>query len=221
MSDQFSAAPLARRSSPPPPWRLWGSALVATFAVRAAAVRPFIPAPLSLLSLPGGLATGYIGVWRYGAASTLQYSELVAGVLVRHRWRVAPYITHIGVDSLPAQQAGREYWYLPKQLWQFEWQFGELENGVHVWEGSRLVCAISEVPINAGLWPLRRSISFLTMRGEDVALITGDFDVRMAYTPWKLQPGPDSPLLPLKPTGPVATLVLKGVVDVHPLQVIT
>jgi hypothetical protein len=211
---------LAEIYYPPPPWLLHGSALVATFPVRAAAVEAFTPAPLSLMRLPGGLAMGYLGVARYVPGSTLSYSELVAGVLVRHRTRFAPYITHIGVDSEPSQRAGRELWYLPKQLWQFEWELEQPEIGVRVWDGIRLVCAISGAPANARLLPLQMGLTFLNLRGTDAATFKGDFALRMAPRAWKLQIGPDGPLVPLAPAGRTFSFVIKGAVTLHGLHVL-
>jgi hypothetical protein len=211
---------LARLYYPPPPWRLYGSALLASFRVQAETVAPLVPAPLSLVRLPGGLVTGYLAVWRYSAGSTLQYSELLAGVLARHRTRIAPYVTHAGVDSQPAQRAGRELWYLPKQLWQFEWTFDQPETAVRVWDGIRLVCTISGVPTNAHFWPLHTSVTFLNTRGTAAATITGKFDLGVAPAPWQLQIGSDSPLVPLKPAGRLLTFALKGSADVEALHVL-
>jgi hypothetical protein len=205
---------------PPPPWLLHGSAMAASFAVAADAVAELVPEPLRLVTMWGGLAFGYLGVARYGLGSTLPYSELVAGVMVRHGSRFGPYVTHIGVDNETAQRAGRELWYLPKQLWQFAWELEQPERSVHVWDGARLVCRISGVPANARLLPIHTTVNFINMRGTDVATISGDFDLRMAHASWRLQLGPDGPLTALRPRGPLLTIVTKGVIDVHPLQVL-
>ncbi len=221
MSDSFSLpTELSHIYYPPPPWLLWGSALVAVFSVRAADAEALVPAPLSLVRVPGGLAAGYLAVMRYGAGSTLEYSELIAGVLVRHKTRFGPFVTHIGVDSQPAQRAGRELWYLPKQRWHFEWAFDQPEASVQVWDGIRLVCAISQVPRNARMWPLRTSTTFLNLRGQDVGTITGNFDIRITSTPWRLQPGPDGPLMPLKPASRVLTFVARGVAQLQGLEIV-
>jgi hypothetical protein len=172
------------------------------------------------VSLPGGLAVGYLAVWRYGAGSTLEYSELLAGVLARHRLRFSPYVTHIGVDSQPAQRAGRELWYLPKQLWSFEWDFEQPDTSVRVWDNSRLICTIGGVPTNTRFLPLQTSVTFLNTRGTKAATIRGDFDLRTAPVAWKLQIGRDSPLVPLAPAGRLLTLALKGTARVHGLEIV-
>lgn len=223
MNDPF-AAPLSTTTPYPlPPWRLWGSALVASFIVRAETAAALVPDPLTLVRLPGDLATGYVAAWRYVPGSTLEYNELVAGVLARYGNRFGFYVTHIGVDSERSQRAGRDLWYLPKQFWQFDWQLDQPETSLHVWEGARLVCAMNHVPVQTRLWPLQISLNFFTLRGRDVAIIPGTFDVRIANLPWRLQFGPDSPLAPLQPVGPAfltVTLALKGMVEVEALQVL-
>lgn len=206
------------RDYPPAPWTQWGSALIATFAVRAEAVAALVPPPLTLLSLPGGLALAYLSVWRFGPGSTLEYSELVAGVVVRHGMRPGPYVTHIAVDSARSQRAGRELWHLPKQLWRFEWDFSPPQTSVRVWDGIRLVCAMSEVPLNARLWPLRTNLPFLNPIEDTMALLVGDAHVRVARVPWRLQLGPEGPLALFKPVGPLLTAVLKGRIHIQPLQ---
>lgn len=206
------------RDYPPPPWTLWGSALVASFAVRAEAVAPLVPAPLKLVSIPGGLAIGYLAVCRYGPGSTLEYSELIAGVLVRHGLRPGPYVSHIAVDSHRSQRAGRELWHLPKQLWRFEWHLQPPQTSVRVWDGIRLVCAMSEAPHSTRLWPLRANLPFLNPIDDAIALLVGDADVRVAWVPWRLQIGPDGPLTAFQPVGPLLTAAVKGRIHVHPLQ---
>lgn len=206
------------RDYPPPPWTLWGSALVASFAVRAEAVAPLIPSSLKLVTIPGGLAIGYLAVCKYGPGSTLEYSELIAGILVRHGMRPGPYVTHIAVDSPRSQRGGRDLWHLPKQLWRFEWELEPPQTTVRVWDGVRLVCVLSEAPHAVRLWPLRMSLPFLNPIDDAVALLVGDADGRIARVPWRLQLGPDGPLTAFEPVGPKLTAVVKGRIHVHPLQ---
>ncbi|MCU0491531.1 MAG: acetoacetate decarboxylase family protein [Chloroflexaceae bacterium] len=206
------------RAYPPPPWTLQGSALIAAFAVRAEAVAPLIPAPLQAVTLPGGLAMAFLGVARYGPGSTLEYSELIAGVMVRHGMRPGPFITHIAVDSPQSQRGGVEIWYLPKQLWRFEWELGPLRASVRVWDGITLVCAMSEVPLNARLLPVKLQVPLLQHTGSDVALLPGSFDLRLNRAPWQLQLGPNGPLTMFKPVGPVLTTVGRGSMEIKPLQ---
>jgi hypothetical protein len=57
----------------------------------------------------------------YGPDSTLEYHELVvAGALVRYGTTVAPFVTHIYVDSERSVTGGRRMG-LPKELALFDW----------------------------------------------------------------------------------------------------
>ncbi|NJP07506.1 MAG: acetoacetate decarboxylase family protein [Chloroflexaceae bacterium] len=208
------------RDYPPAPWTLWGTCLVGLFAVRAAAVEPLVPEPLRLLRLPVGLASGYIAVGRFGPGSTFEYSQLLAGVLVRHKNRIAPYLTHIAMDQDRPQRGARDLWHLMGQRWQFQWDFDDpVASSVQVWDGVRLVCRMQDVPINARLWPLKWNTPLINVLEEqELALIGGHFQVKMARVAWKFQPGPDGPLMPLKPVGPLLTLVIKGQAAIQPLQ---
>lgn len=211
---------LAQVMYPSPPWRLWGSAFVASFAVRTRDVVPLVPEPFTVRRVPGGLAMGYLAVWQYEPGSTVCCSELVAGVLVHYQSRTGMYVTHMGVDSTTSQRAGRDLWYLPKQHWQFEWNLEPPETSVRVWDGVRLVCIIRGAPPKALLWPLHTPLTFFTLCGTEVGVVTGDFDVRVARVPWKLQLGPSSPLMPLKPVGPVFTFALKGRAEIPALEML-
>jgi hypothetical protein len=201
---------LAQVYYPPPPWVLYGSGLVASFRVRASAVAGLVPAPLSLVRLPGDLALGYLAAWRYGSGSTLEYSELLSGVLARHRFTVAPFVTHIGVDTRVAQRAGREHWHLPKQHWSFEWYFDASETSLRVWDGPALVCMLGGVPVNTRMLPLQTSVTFLNMHDHRPATITGQFDIKLAAVTMQVQVGPDGPLAPLLPRGRLLSVALKG-----------
>lgn len=204
---------------PPAPWTLQGSALTAAFPVRAEAAAALVPAPLSLVSLPGGLAMAFLGVARYGPGSTLEYSELVAGLVVRHGVRVGPYVSHIAVDNQRSQRGGIELWHLPKQLWRFEWELDTEQSTVRVWDGVLLVCTISEAPASARLWPLRLTVPFLQPVGANVALLNAEFALRTNRAPWQLQIGPSGPLTALRPAGPLLTTVARGQVVIPALEI--
>lgn len=210
---------LSRVSYPPPPWLLYGSALFASFRVQAERVAALIPPPLSLIRI-GSLAAGYLFVARYGPGSTLEYSELIAGTTVRYGRRFGLFVTHIGVDSQVSQRGGQELWYMPKHLWQFEWGNAPPETQVRVWDGTRLVCTLSGAPLKATFWTLHTSLTFLNLRGSDVAIITSEFDVGVAPIPWEFQLGPDGPLTPLTPIGRLVTFALKGGIEVQALHVL-
>lgn len=206
------------RNYPPAPWTLRGSALLAMFAVRAADVAALVPPPLTLVTLPGGLATAYIAFGRYGPGSTLEYNEVIAGLFVRHGLRPGPCVTHIAADSLRSQQGSREIWRLPKQIYQFEWETDDLRAALRVWRGVTLVCSATEIPLNARMLPLRSNVPFLHVADGEPALLRGDFDLRVSRVPWELQIGPDGPLQAFAPVGRVFTSVARGSVTVQPLR---
>lgn len=218
MSHSFNPNTALTRDYPPAPWMLWGSMLAASFAIRAEAVAALVPPALKLVRVPGGLTMGFLAVCRYGPGSTLEYSELLAGVLTRHGARPGPYVTHIAVDNPRSQRGGYALWRLPKQLWRFDWEFDPLQTSVQVWDGLRLVCVISGVPANARLWPMRTRVPFLQPLDDGVALLVGDAEGRVAWKPWRLQLNPDGPLAAFKPVGPLLTTVARGRVRIEPLQ---
>lgn len=198
------------RGYPPPPWTLWGSALVASFLVRSSAVAELVPPPLKLLSLPGGRALGQFAIARYGPGSTLEYSELIATVLVRYGVRIGSCVIHVAVDNTRSQRGGRDIWHLPKQLWRFEWDLEPPEASVRVWDGLRLVCAISKAPLNARLLPVRTRLPAFVPTAEGISMFTSEVDVRIARGAWHLQIGPDGPLAQFKPAGRMLTAAVKG-----------
>lgn len=204
---------------PPPPWTLMGSVLVAAYPVAAAAAAAYVPDRLKLVTVPGGRAMAYLAVARYGPGSTLEYSELIAGFLVRQGARVGPFISHMAVDNPRSMRGGIDHWQLPKRLWGFEWHVGKDEAEVRVWDGVTLICSISEAPSNARLWPIRFTVPFFNY-ASDLLLINCDFSIRMTRAPWKLQVGPSSPLTGHHPAGPVLTTIGRGKVVAHgPVQV--
>ncbi len=218
MADSVERTALLTHGYPPPPWTLWGSALAASFLVRSSAVEDLVPPPLKLLTLPGSRAFGQLAIARYGPGSTLEYSELIATVLVRHGVRIASYVTHIAVDNFRSQCGGREIWHLPKQFWRFEWHLEPPEASIRVWDGVRLVCSLTRAPLNARFWPVRTRLPVLVPTGEKVSLLLSEIDARFARVAWQLQPGPDSPLAAFKPAGRLLTTAMKGRLHIPALQ---
>ncbi len=218
MANRAEPTTTLTRGYPPPPWTLWGSALAASFLVQSSAVEGLVPPPLKLLKLPGSRAFGQLAIARYGAGSTLEYSELIATVLVRYGVRIASYVTHIAVDNSRSQRGGHEIWHLPKQFWRFEWNLEPPEAGVRVWDGARLVCAINRAPLNARFWPIRTRLPVLVPTDEGVSLLSSEIDARFARVAWQLQPGPDGPLAGFKPAGRLLTTAMKGRLHIPALQ---
>jgi hypothetical protein len=74
-----------------------------------------------------GKTVGGIYVARYGAGSTLEYSELIVfSALARMAGRVGGWISHIYVDSEASVAGGQKIWGLPKERARFDWWNGEL-----------------------------------------------------------------------------------------------
>lgn len=208
---------------PPPPWLLQGSALFATFGVpleRIEQLGTVLPEPLSLVSLPGRVAMGYLLINRYTFGSTLEYSELIAGLVVRRGYRLGPYILQAGVDNERAQRAWRDLWRLPRQLWHFAWNFSQPETSVQVWDGLRLVCTLSGIPQKTRLFPLSLTTSTYAQVGGQLVTLPSDLSVRVARTTWHLQVGPDGPLATLQPASHLVTFVVKGMVELQPPEII-
>lgn len=221
MSEPFPTSTPLARDYPPAPWTMWSSVVFASFAVRAKAVASLVPPPLELMRMPGGLALAYLAVGRHDPPSTIESSELLAGVLVRHASRLAPapHVLYNGVDNRRSQRGGYALWHLPRQLWQFEWHTGTIEHQVHIWDGTRLVCSISKIPIKTRLLPVSFRTTLLNVIEEgEVALIVADLKVRIARAAWQFQPGPDGPLAAFKPVGPMISSIVKGYAQLEPLQ---
>ncbi len=90
--------------------------------MRCDRLQSFLPESLDIISVLPGYTLGGLYLARYGAGSTLEYSELiVVGGVVRQGTSVGAWITHIYVDSEASVAGGREIWGLPKQLATFDW----------------------------------------------------------------------------------------------------
>jgi hypothetical protein len=119
----------------------------------------------------------YVG--RYGPGSTLEYSELIAGVVVRRGWRIGLRVTHIYVDSEASLEGGRAIWGLPKELAEFDWS----EAGVTVTQGTRRICSVatSLKPGGIPLWAPVRAVGtgdwFAASIRSRVRLGWADWDV--------------------------------------------
>ncbi len=105
---------------PPAPWQLTGSALTCIQCIPVRNIR--VPSGLQVVRTSPGKTIGGIYVARYGAGSTLEYSELIVfSALVRAGGRLGGWVSHIFVDSAESVAGGREIWGLPKELAVFEW----------------------------------------------------------------------------------------------------
>ena len=90
---------------------------------------------------------------------------------------------------------------------------------MRVWEGSRLICTISRIPVKTRLFPISLRVTlFNTIEEDEAGMMVADLKVRIAKVSWEFQPGPDGPLAELKPVGPLITSVVKGNAQFEPLQ---
>lgn len=116
----------ARRGTVPRLGEVWEPVgptmtLLTAHLVRVRDVAPFVPPGLVIQPVLPGYTVASTLLSYYGPESTLEYNELVvAGALVRHRGRVAPFVTHIYVDSERSVTGGRRMG-LPKELATFDW----------------------------------------------------------------------------------------------------
>jgi hypothetical protein len=105
-------------SYPPEPWHLQGEMVVSMWRLPQA----LLPQPSD--GLPPGVrpwtmgGSGLVGAaWvDYQPGGTLEYRELLAAVLTRHRGRPVVTISHIWVDSETSRDGGRALWGIPKDL---------------------------------------------------------------------------------------------------------
>ncbi|MBE7187665.1 acetoacetate decarboxylase family protein [Jatrophihabitans endophyticus] len=108
---------------PPEPWDLRGQMHTAVFLVPVAAFPPGeldeLPPGWSLTTVRGQAVVGAAWVV-YEPGGVLSYRELMATVLVRRGWRLAPHIVRIWVDSEASLAGGRALWAIPKELAEFE-----------------------------------------------------------------------------------------------------
>ncbi len=209
---------LARVYYPPPPWLQIGSGLFASFSVAADAVRTLLPDSLSLFGLPGNRAMGFVLLTRYVRGSTMQYSELNGGVLVRDGLRPVPCVLVSGASELAACRAGTEYWHLARQHWQFEWTFDQFVTLVQVWDGARLVCRLSGVPQTAQFFTVHRTMHTLLPHADQLHVLETDVNVGVSRVSFGVQMGPDGALAAWHPLGQLLTFALKGTVELRPPQ---
>src|SRR5947199_10186677 len=114
---------------PRPPWVLHGSGISGLDLVPMDRCLDFLPSGVEpVAAFPKRTAAGFF-LGRYGAGSTLEYSELIAVcALVRAAGRYGFWVSHIYVDHELSRAGGREFWGLPKELAVFAWT----ERGVMV-----------------------------------------------------------------------------------------
>lgn len=163
-TDLSRAASRPEVEYPPAPWRLTGQLYGSVWAVPFKAFRAELPPDFEPLVELGWLGP-FAGFVDYQEGSTLQYHELIAGVLVRLKgsWRYAFTVTHMWVDDEASKWGGRELWGVPKELADFNFTYSranrDFEGEAHT-ERARLASgnfrSVAGLPSRIGLptiWP--------------------------------------------------------------------
>lgn len=189
---------------PPAPWTLKGSAVLMLQWIDLARARQFVPLNLVEpvpVGFPGKtLAIAYLSA--YGDGSVLEYSELiVAPALVRRRQAragepLAPWISHIYVDSDRSVAGGRDIWGLPKELAAFSWR----EGGVTVSQGRRRLCDWSWNSLGPGVslpWRSRWQRPCFGRQGDRLLRFSARAETDIEFLSAQLTVPKESPFAPL------------------------
>ena len=149
---------------PPAPWQLTGQLYGSVWAVPFKVFRGELPPDFEPLVGLGWVGP-FAGFVDYQEGSTLQYHELIAGLLVRLKgsWRYAFTVTHMWVDDEASKWGGRELWGVPKELADFNFTYSRANHdfeGQARTEHGRLASAnfrsLAGLPSRMGLptiWP--------------------------------------------------------------------
>lgn len=178
---------------PPPPWRLFGRAVLVPALVRA-------PAPggrPAVLRMPGGRTVGGLLLAAYGPDSTLAYRELLGvGGVVWAGSMPAAWITHGHVDDAASIAGGRGIWGIAKEPATFRWEDTAGGEGVTVSLADREIVSLRvSARSRSALLPV--AAPFVGLDGTRPAWVRG----RLHGTPVtaRVHLPSDSPLAPLAP----------------------
>ena len=166
---------------PPAPWRLRGRAVCLFHLLDIARVRAFVSPELSILAVLPGKTLGGIYLAAYQPGSVLEYHELIIiPALVRYRWRLGVWISHIYVDEQRSVAGGRDIWGLPKQWAEFTWDESAGQGVVR--QGAQLLCrlCLSQPPF----WLRRLPVILpaLSRKEEDLLWFQGTGTARLGIT---------------------------------------
>jgi acetoacetate decarboxylase len=140
----------AEGAYPPEPWKLNGCLLFSPSLVDVRQASVYVPDRMDILSIGPGKTLGGVLLVKYESGSTLQYNELIIfSSLVRKAGKTGLWVSHIYVDDEVSRRGGRELFGLPKELADFDWQFGRItvsQNGNellrYVYNPSRLLVGV-------------------------------------------------------------------------------
>ncbi|MFQ5796365.1 MAG: acetoacetate decarboxylase family protein [Candidatus Bipolaricaulia bacterium] len=178
---------------PSPPWRLFGRAHLIITLNRTGRIAPVIPDPLQLRSFQGW-TPGVMGIVSYEESPVGAYDEFfLAPARVRYAGRSGLFVSHIWVDSEPSQAGGRRIWGLAKERARFD----RHAHGITVRRGNLEVMTLG-FPEFGPTIPIRGSVRFLSLQGEDVLSwrVTVRGRLRIGRCRWRI-PG-DSPIAGLR-----------------------
>jgi acetoacetate decarboxylase len=189
-------------SYPSAPWRLTGECVLRPQVLAVDRVRPFVPPGLSVVPVAPGLTLGGVYLANYGAGSTCRYHELIViSAIVRRRYRVGAWVSHIYVDDPESLVGGREIWGLPKQTAHFSWTRSEASTLVEVTGANgAAICSLAAKRTSVSL-PLPLYVPVLSCRNGRVLAFHGRGWCRSAVARCDLS---------IPPLSPIATFGLGG-----------
>jgi acetoacetate decarboxylase len=137
-------------SYPPEPWNLSGCLLYAPSLLDVRQASLYVPNRVDIISVWPGKTLGGVLLVKYGPGSSLQYNELIIfSSLVRMAGKAGFWVSHIFVDHSLSLLGGRQLFGLPKELADFDWQFGRIsvsQNGKellrYVYQPSRVLIGV-------------------------------------------------------------------------------
>lgn len=201
-------------SFPAEPWDLRGQMYLSIWSLPAARI-PALPAALAAVVRPLSIGgRGLVGTaWvRYEPGGVLQYRELLAAVLVRHRGRPRVSISDIWVDSPASRDGGRQLWGIPKELAELELDpadGGGLAARAWTPAGPIAQAVFSTGRRYPGRWPFRFSVVQLRDGQVAVTPVRGSAVAQRATATWRPQPG--GGLAALSGRRPLLTVALRDV----------
>ncbi|MAL97321.1 MAG: acetoacetate decarboxylase [Alteromonadaceae bacterium] len=180
---------------PPAPWRLKGTALFQSGLVGMSAARALTPPELAVVPVLPGKTLGGLYYARYTEGSSLQYHELiVVSAVVRFRWKLGAWISHIYVDDLRSEAGGRAIWGLPKQQAQFE-EMADQSMSISQ-AGTRLCSIVRRTPDTWQTLPLMAPV--ISVKAEGPVWFRGNGRARCGISPGTIDVPAESPFASLK-----------------------
>lgn len=198
---------------PPAPWHLYGDAVTCLRWRDADAAARRLPPALKVARLGPGHTLGALYVARYGAGSSLEYSELIAASAVsRYAAHAGFWLSALWVDNPQSVAGGREIWNLPKQSARFDWS----SKSVRVTANGRVLCMMEWEPRRFGLrLPLLAPVTTVLDSSPRVFSITGSARVSLTHMRAFWMSATDSSILETRGTA----MLLRGLrIHIPPMR---